>query len=279
MSLGETIFKLRTQRNMSQEALASELGVSRQSVSKWETDTSTPELDKLVKMSEIFNVTLDDLVFDGGNPSEKGSTKKQQSELRRSGNTHAIIGTILLCFGFLIFLLITLLGDALAGLLFSLPLLLCSIVCFFVKRFTALWCLWAIYVSADLYLHYTTGMLGYNVFRASFYAFSAPVAIIIAWSMVIVFTALVISTVLCYMRKVTSLSPKNIAFAVCMWVLFFLSRFLLLPFGYISASFAEIIAWRIVFYTVNFLRSAILVFSTVYMFRLIYTYRMSVKKN
>ena len=52
----------RQQRNMTQEQLAMLLGVSRQSVAKWEAGQSTPEVDKLLKMSELFGCSLDDLV-------------------------------------------------------------------------------------------------------------------------------------------------------------------------------------------------------------------------
>ena len=62
MTLGENIVRLRTNKNWSQSDLAEALEVSRQSVSKWETDTSIPELDKLLKLSELFGVTLDELV-------------------------------------------------------------------------------------------------------------------------------------------------------------------------------------------------------------------------
>lgn len=62
MSLGERIFKLRTGKNLSQGELADALEVSRQSISKWETNGSVPELDKLVKLSEIFCVSLDELI-------------------------------------------------------------------------------------------------------------------------------------------------------------------------------------------------------------------------
>lgn len=53
MDLGENIYRFRTERNMSQGALADALEVSRQSVSKWENHSATPELDKLLKMSEL----------------------------------------------------------------------------------------------------------------------------------------------------------------------------------------------------------------------------------
>lgn len=62
MNLGETIYRLRTGRNMSQGDLAEVLDVSRQSVSKWENNMAVPDLDKLVKMSELFGITLDELV-------------------------------------------------------------------------------------------------------------------------------------------------------------------------------------------------------------------------
>ena len=62
MDLGTTITRLRTQRGLSQGDLAEALEVSRRSVSKWETNASTPDLDKLVKLSRFFGVTLDELV-------------------------------------------------------------------------------------------------------------------------------------------------------------------------------------------------------------------------
>lgn len=62
MMLGEKIALLRGQNKMSQGDLAEKLEVSRQSVSKWETGASIPELDKLIMMSKLFNITLDELV-------------------------------------------------------------------------------------------------------------------------------------------------------------------------------------------------------------------------
>ena len=54
MTLGESIVRLRKQKNWSQGDLADALEISRQSVSKWETDASIPELDKLLKLSELL---------------------------------------------------------------------------------------------------------------------------------------------------------------------------------------------------------------------------------
>lgn len=62
MSLGERIQMLRKEKKMSQNDLAEKLDLSRQSVSKWETDTAKPELPKLILMAELFQVSLDELV-------------------------------------------------------------------------------------------------------------------------------------------------------------------------------------------------------------------------
>ena len=63
MTLNENIRALRIDAGLSQDELAARLGVSRQSVSKWETGSATPELEKLTAMSELFGVTLDELVY------------------------------------------------------------------------------------------------------------------------------------------------------------------------------------------------------------------------
>ena len=62
MNIGETIYKLRTEKNLSQGDLAEILEVSRQSVSKWENNSAVPDLEKIIKLSEIFGVSLDELV-------------------------------------------------------------------------------------------------------------------------------------------------------------------------------------------------------------------------
>lgn len=59
MSLSEKLCQFRTQNGLSQSALAEKLGVSRQTVSKWESGMAKPELDKLVALSELFHVSLD----------------------------------------------------------------------------------------------------------------------------------------------------------------------------------------------------------------------------
>lgn len=62
MNFSEKILALRKSSNMTQEQLAEEVDVSRQSVSKWESGQAVPELDKIVALSRIFDVTTDYLL-------------------------------------------------------------------------------------------------------------------------------------------------------------------------------------------------------------------------
>ncbi len=64
MTLGDKLSKLRKENNYTQEQLASILGVSRQSISKWESNSAYPETDKMIRISELFNCSLDYLLKD-----------------------------------------------------------------------------------------------------------------------------------------------------------------------------------------------------------------------
>lgn len=76
MTLGEKLSKLRKQNNDTQEQLADILGVSRQAVSKWESNLTYPETDKLIRISELYNCSLDYLLKD----AEETNDKKQSNE-------------------------------------------------------------------------------------------------------------------------------------------------------------------------------------------------------
>lgn len=62
MDLAEKILTLRKSRNWTQDQLAEQLDVSRQTISKWESGQSLPELDKIIALSEVFNVSTDCLL-------------------------------------------------------------------------------------------------------------------------------------------------------------------------------------------------------------------------
>lgn len=77
MNISERIQTLRKSKNLSQEELANEIGVSRQAVSKWESEQSTPDLDKIIALSEYFNVSTDYLLK--GKESQTSETKSMIS--------------------------------------------------------------------------------------------------------------------------------------------------------------------------------------------------------
>ncbi len=96
MTLGEKLSKLRKEYNYTQEQLADILGVSRQSISKWESDIAYPETDKLVKMGKLFECSMDYLLNEsitekqGIQPTKKESfwdTLKKQFHERKSEKT------------------------------------------------------------------------------------------------------------------------------------------------------------------------------------------------
>lgn len=74
MTFSEKLMQLRRQKGWSQEELGERLDVTRQTVSKWELGSTTPEMEKLIAMSELFGISIDELVKDseiGGIPSEE----------------------------------------------------------------------------------------------------------------------------------------------------------------------------------------------------------------
>lgn len=62
MIIGEKLLELRKKKGLSQEEVAQELNVSRQTISKWETDQSTPDFDKIIPICELYNITTDELL-------------------------------------------------------------------------------------------------------------------------------------------------------------------------------------------------------------------------
>lgn len=146
MNLGESIYRLRTEKNMSQGDLADSLGVSRQSVSKWENGNSTPDLDKLVKMAKLFGVTLDELVS-----GETGSASPFEGPARPghrfSGRQTA--GLVFWAFYILIVLAMALSGEGLSGMLPGLPFLICGCLCYGTTlKHIILWCTWVFALPA-----------------------------------------------------------------------------------------------------------------------------------
>lgn len=146
MNLGERIYELRNEKNLSQGDLADALDVSRQSVSKWENNMAVPDLDKLIKLCDIFEISLDELT--GREKIEKSvnSAINQKSAVEPNKIAgYVLLGTTILG------AIITLVTAPPANYL-CLPLLICTIICFRVKKHTWFWCLLITYLLFELYL-------------------------------------------------------------------------------------------------------------------------------
>ena len=81
MSLGERLLDLRKKKGLSQEEIAGLLDVSRQTVSKWETDQSTPDFDKIIPICKLYEIDANELLT-----GEKSSVKAP-SDNRKSAKT------------------------------------------------------------------------------------------------------------------------------------------------------------------------------------------------
>ncbi len=90
MEFNNKLYELRKQKGFSQEELAGRLNVSRQTVSKWEIGESTPDMEKLVAISDLFGVSLDELVK--GEEPEPAAASEQivKSELYSDIKEHVL---------------------------------------------------------------------------------------------------------------------------------------------------------------------------------------------
>ena len=235
MTLGQNIARLRAQKNLSQGDLADALEVSRQSVSKWETDASIPELDKLLRLAELFGVTLDELVKGEsaqpetarGEASDKESAEAASTE--RTGaytaavpaprETRKVVGTVLLCFGALIGILIMLFAGTLAGFILALPLFACGAICLTVRQRTGLWCAWALYLMVELYLRFVAGVVAGNIFQTFSRLFRLnPMRLVMSWSVALALLALVACTLRSYRTLTLRWERRSIALLTAGWL-------------------------------------------------------------
>lgn len=90
MNLSEKILNLRKQNGLSQEAFAEKLGVSRQSVSKWESGTAVPDIDKIIAMSEIFGVSTDEILKNEQTAESVENKADSVPEIELSEETFAV---------------------------------------------------------------------------------------------------------------------------------------------------------------------------------------------
>ena len=117
MNIGEKIYNLRTKAGISQETMGLDLGVSRQAVSKWETNQSTPDIENIKMIANYFNVPLTDLIDEKVDKLIiKPEETKAMNKLNNSSKTLLIIASSLSILLFLGSMLIILLQKPLSSL-------------------------------------------------------------------------------------------------------------------------------------------------------------------
>ena len=208
MNLGDKIYQQRTEKKLSQGDLAEMLNVSRQSISKWENNTSIPDLDKIVKLSEIFDISLDELIKGKVPVNDQQQITNNQdihvdsdvltslSIKQQTSNTQRLIGIILMCMASFLIILSLFLGGILAGLIFASPFIACGLICLFCKKNAGLWCSWAIYLLITAYLIWATGITWNAVFLTLIWTPSMNyLRLATAWILFIFLLLLVLATV------------------------------------------------------------------------------------
>ena len=105
MNLGERLIELRKEKHLSQEELADKLGVSRQTVSKWELNQSTPDFDKIIPLCEIYEISPNQLLM--VNEEEKKDTNIDYERAKKEKRTKGLVFGILLYFIAVVWIMIS----------------------------------------------------------------------------------------------------------------------------------------------------------------------------
>lgn len=212
MSIGNNIYKLRTAKNLSQGDLADQLDVSRQSVSKWETDAAVPDLDKLMKLCDLFNVSLDEI-------TDRETHKQEHDEIikyeTKSSSAQKIIGYILFAFSLLLGFVVLIFGynpgDYLILLPTALSFLVSGLLCLFAGKKAFYWCIWTFLAPLTILTPHFIGL-----------AFLQSLSI----AMLIVFMIMFFVARAVFNGTVIKTTPKKTLILILTWIL---------PFGLYGA--------------------------------------------
>lgn len=105
MSLGQNIAFARKRNSLSQEEMANRLNVSRQSVSLWENDQTTPTLDKLNELANILSVSIDQLFGRSSFETKIELNNTTEKSTNKRGSVFSKITFIVLCLGVLLWMI------------------------------------------------------------------------------------------------------------------------------------------------------------------------------
>ena len=267
MDLSKRIIELRNAKAISQQQLADAMDVSRQSVSKWETGASIPDLDKLMKLADYFNITLDELV--------KGEEAKPHSQETKIINNYYTISSTktkaqkiglgcLIIAAVAAFILILLFG--IVGILFVLPLVLFGSIAYFAKKYPLFKATWATYILMSFLAHYATGVNPYHILYTLHWEASMNYFILFSsWIWFFIIIALLVWTANTFKTKMWSNSKKDLSILVGATILFTLA---LIPWSFLN-NLGTI--YFIISLAINYLRLFALAIITTDIARIIHT--------
>ena len=101
MNLGDRLMELRKSKHLSQEEVAEKINVSRQTISKWETNQSTPDFDKIIPLCELYAISTEELIT-GNKPVKEEKEivyiEKEEEDIHKDKRTKGLVISILLFF-------------------------------------------------------------------------------------------------------------------------------------------------------------------------------------
>lgn len=205
MSIGQRISELRKQRAYSQEYVAEQLGVSRQAVSKWETDLSVPDTNNLIGLSELLGVSVEYLATGRKSEPVPQVTPDVRIEYvpvpqKPVLGLQKIVGLIFLTVG----LLSLLLGMWMESILFlgvGAVLLVTGIIFIAVRRYAWLVLLWTLLILTFFGVCFMTTGNVFAVFNPEYYRGGINLNILFSLLFYVVFIAFGILTVFIVRRE------------------------------------------------------------------------------
>lgn len=208
MKLGERIYQYRTAQNMSQGDLAEALDVSRQSVSKWETDSAVPELDKLVKLCGLFGVSLDELVR-GVEPEQQAADPLPALMQDRKRYVRLTVGILLLAMSVMVYLWQGG-GTGFSLAMAALPAV-CGVILLLAKKHPFLWACWGLFLVVTAFITAYKGEdspLALMFTPAAYQNHLVYDKILVGWLGLALLAALIAATVIVYRRGAEGVRGK-----------------------------------------------------------------------
>lgn len=126
MNIGEKLYELRKEKHLSQEEVAEKLDVTRQTISKWETNGSTPDFDKIKPLCELYGITADELLT-GVKNEVKEPTKVETKAQRAKGIALGVFGYFVAVVWIMIAIPVMMINPVTASAIF---LLICGVATF-----------------------------------------------------------------------------------------------------------------------------------------------------